>query len=290
MADYASIYADRADGRRMHARVYAPANDAGKLPVVCLHGLTRNARDFETVAPAIAAMGRKVIVGEVRGRGMSDPGKDPLAYHPGTYADDVVRLLEAAGVTKAIFVGTSMGGIITMVLNAMKPDLVAAAVLNDVGPELDPVGLGRIMEYATEPPAPQKDWAAAAKAAKSRNEAAFPGRDAAFWEDFARKLFIETQAGPIIADYDPAIVEPLLNTDTGAAPADMWPLYEALATKPVLVVRGAISDLLNPTTAARMTQGRSDAALVEVAHVGHAPFMDEPEAAEAIGRFLSRLD
>ena len=128
------------EGLPLHARDYAAVEETEKLPVICLHGLTRNARDFEDLAPRIAAMGRRVLAVDVRGRGLSARDPNPMNYHPGTYAADVISLLAAAGIERAVFVGTSMGGLITMVLTSIKPEAIAAAVLNDVGPELSPVG------------------------------------------------------------------------------------------------------------------------------------------------------
>ena len=135
------------DGLTLHARDYAAARPVTGVPVICIHGLTRNARDFEDLAPRIAALGRRVLAVDVRGRGRSARDPQPLNYHPGTYAMDVVALLEATGIDRAVFVGTSMGGIIAMVLASIRPEAIAGAVLNDVGPELSPLGLARIGGY-----------------------------------------------------------------------------------------------------------------------------------------------
>ena len=161
------------EGLPLHARDYAPVGESTSLPVICIHGLTRNARDFEDLAPRIAATGRRVLAVDVRGRGLSARDPNPMNYHPGTYAADVVSLLQAAGIERAVFIGTSMGGLITMVLTSILPQAIAAAVLNDVGPELSPVGLARIAGY-TGMASRFETWDDAVAYAKAINEATFP--------------------------------------------------------------------------------------------------------------------
>src|SRR5579864_4508779 len=135
------------DGLQLSGRDYAGAAAEARLPVICLHGLTRNARDFEDLAPRIAARGRRVLALDVRGRGQSAWDPQPMRYVPATYAGDVLALLDALGIARAVFIGTSMGGLITMVVGALRPSAVAAAVINDVGPELTPEGLARITGF-----------------------------------------------------------------------------------------------------------------------------------------------
>src|ERR1700761_9014972 len=132
----------------LHARDYAAACGQARAPVVCLHGLTRNARDFEALAPRLAARGRRVLAVDVRGRGRSAWDPDPSRYVPATYALDVLALMDALAIARAVFIGTSMGGRITMVVGALRPAAIAAAVINDVGPELAPEGLARIAGFA----------------------------------------------------------------------------------------------------------------------------------------------
>jgi len=283
-------FADRTwasqDGLVLHARDYAPTAPVTGVPVICLHGLTRNARDFEDLAPRIAALGRRVIVADVRGRGGSARDPQPLNYHPGTYAMDVVALLEATGIDKAVFVGTSMGGIIAMVLASIRPDAIAATVLNDVGPQLSPVGLARIGGYVGGGSV-FTTWDDATAYAKAINGAAFPGYADADWSVFARRLFDETPDGTLVLAYDPDIAAPFKAADPQAPPADMTPLFRALAAcGPVLLVRGAISDLIDPPIVARMRAAAPDMAYAEVPGVGHAPMLTEPEAWSAIAAFL----
>lgn len=292
------------EGLPLHARDYAPMGVSGgetqKLPVICIHGLTRNARDFEDLAPRIAATGRRVLAVDVRGRGLSARDPNPMNYHPGTYAADVLSLLAAAGIEKAVFVGTSMGGLITMVLTSLKPEAIAAAVLNDVGPELSPVGLARIAGY-TGMASRFETWDDAVAYAKAINEAAFPAYAAEDWDVFARRLFDEKVGGHVLA-YDPDISAPIKAAAEAAAksqaegdqkggqalaPPDMYPLFRALAKdRPLLLVRGGISDLIDPAIAERMRAAAPHMAYAEVPGVGHAPMLTEPEAWAAIENLL----
>jgi len=284
------------EGLPLHARDYAPVGETQKLPVICIHGLTRNARDFEDLAPRIADTGRRVLAVDVRGRGLSAHDPNPMNYHPGTYATDVVSLLAAAGIDKAVFVGTSMGGLITMVLTSIQPQAIAAAVLNDVGPELSPVGLARIAGY-TGMASRFDTWQDAVAYARAINEAAFPAYGPQDWDVFARRLFDEKDGGWVLA-YDPDISAPIKAAAEAAAktqaeggqalaPPDMYPLFRALATdRPLLLVRGGISDLIDPPIAERMRAAAPRMAYAEVPGVGHAPMLTEPEAWAAIEKLL----
>lgn len=292
MANTAAPFADRfwtvADGLALHARDYPAASGSAHLPVVCLHGLTRNARDFEDLAPRLAAKGRRVLALDVRGRGLSAWDPQPARYVPATYAGDVLALLDALGIARAVFIGTSMGGLITMVAAAMRPLAVAAAVLNDVGPELAPEGLSRIAGYAGQT-TNVMTWAEAAEFARERNQVAFPDYSADQWMAFARRLFTEKD-GKIALDYDPDIAKAFAPPPPGGDPppaVDLWPLFKSLATgRPLLTIRGALSDLLSADIAARMREAAPGMAYAEVPGAGHAPILDEPEALAAIDTFL----
>ncbi len=295
MTDIAQPFADRfwtapgSEGLVLHARDYSAASGPARAPVVCLHGLTRNARDFEDLAPRLAARGRRVLALDVRGRGASAWDPDPMRYVPAVYAGDVLALLDALGIARAVFVGTSMGGLITMVVAAMRPQAIAAAVLNDIGPELAPEGLARISGY-TGQGGPVNDWAGAADYARRINQVAFPHYGPDQWAAFARRLFSEKNGRPVL-DYDPEIAKALARPapapgETPPPPPDLWPLFKALAQYPLLTVRGATSDLLSPDIAMRMREAAPDMAFAEVAGVGHAPMLDEPEALAAIDGLL----
>ena len=287
-APFADRFWTSADGLRLHARDYAAAPGEARAPVICVHGLTRNARDFEDLAPRLAAGNRRVLAVDVRGRGASAWDPDPARYVPAVYAGDMLALMDALAIAKAVFVGTSMGGLITMVVSAMRPAAVAAAVLNDIGPEIAPEGLARILGYAgIGGSAP--DWAAAAAYARRTNAVAFPHYGEADWAAFARRLFAEKDGRPTL-DYDPAIAKGLKPPEPkpGEAPPppDLWPLLAGLAQRPLLTIRGATSDILSPDIAERMRAAAPQMAYAEIPGVGHAPMLDEPAALAAIDRFL----
>jgi pimeloyl-ACP methyl ester carboxylesterase len=272
------------DGLKLHVREYAPIAPEFGVPVICLHGLTRNARDFELVAPRIACLGRRVLVPDMRGRGGSERDADASHYAPAVYVGDVLAILDALQAPRAVFVGTSMGGIITMLMAAMAPGRIAAAVLNDVGPVLEEAGLKRIAAYVGKQ-MEFASWAEAALAVRQAQATAFPNGDTAFWERFARRVCVHRADGKIVFDYDPAIARPFAST---AAP-DMTPLFEALAKSPILVVRGANSDLLSEEGVELMRLVKADLPAAVVPGIGHAPTLEEPAAWEAIVAFLARV-
>ena len=284
------IFTDRrwtSDELSLYARDYAGAEGAALLPVIAIHGLTRNSADFGTVAPLIAATGRRVLALDVRGRGRSDRAADPMTYQPPVYAKDVLALLDQAGVGRAVFLGTSMGGLITMALTAMAPDRVAAAILNDIGPEVAPEGLARIASY-TGQTVEIRSWDDAADYARRTNGAALPHYGPDDWLAFARRVFREGPDGVPVLDYDPDITVPMRAAGKDALVPDLWPAFRHLAEgRKLLLVRGATSDLLSPDIAGRMRDAAPHMNFVEVPGVGHAPMLDEPAARDAILDFLS---
>ena len=284
------IFTDRrwtSDELSLYARDYAGAEGAALLPVIAIHGLTRNSADFGTVAPLIAATGRRVLALDVRGRGRSDRAADPMTYQPPVYAKDVLALLDQAGVGRAVFLGTSMGGLITMALTAMAPDRVAAAILNDIGPEVAPEGLARIASY-TGQTVEIRSWDDAADYARRTNGAALPHYGPDDWLAFARRVFREGPDGVPVLDYDPDITVPMRAAGKDALVPDLWPAFRNLAEgRRLLLVRGATSDLLSSDIAGRMREATPEMKFVEVPGVGHAPMLDEPAARDAILDFLS---
>lgn len=279
------------DGLALYARDYPPLLPETGLPVICLHGLTRNSRDFEVVAPRIAALGRRVIVPDMRGRGQSANDPDPAHYVPAVYAQDVLKLMDTLGVAKAVFVGTSMGGLITMVLATIAPDRIAASVLNDVGPQLNVSGLSRIASYVGHVQ-PVDSWDDAADAARGTNGTAFPDRadDTQFWHAFARRTFRARDDGRLELDYDPHIALAFSDFDDEAPAPDLSPLFQALAAKPILSVRGGLSDLLSESAVAHMRELKADIEAVTIENIGHAPMLDEPEAWDALLDFLAKVE
>jgi len=274
------------DGLSLFARDYPGADGPARLPVIAIHGLTRNSADFDAIAPLIARGGRRVLALDVRGRGRSDRATDPMTYQPPVYANDVLALLEQAGLERAVFLGTSMGGLITMALAAMKTRVVAAAILNDIGPQVSPEGLARIAAYSGQP-VETPTWAAAAAYAKRINAVALPHYSDADWDAFARRTFREGTEGSPVLDYDPDIAVPIRAAGARALAPNLWPYFRRLARKrPTLLIRGATSDLLGADIAARMQKAAPDMVYAEVPGVGHAHMLDEPEARSAIFEFL----
>ncbi|WP_341208400.1 alpha/beta hydrolase [uncultured Sphingomonas sp.] len=283
MAEFRDIYWWSSDGLRLHARDYPGAQDAP--PVLCLPGLTRNARDFAEVAQAIAPA-RRVIAVEFRGRGESGYAKDPMSYVPLTYAQDVVALLDDQKIDRFVTIGTSLGGIVTMLLAGLAPGRLAGALLNDVGPEIEPAGLARIRGYVGKP-STYPTWMHAARGVQETNAGAYPDWGIEQWLAMAKRLYRVNSAGRIVLDYDMKIAEPFRLPGNEAGP-DMWRALAALAGVPVLVVRGALSDILSATTAERMVAALPDATLVTVPGVGHAPMLDEPVVHPALMHWLAR--
>jgi pimeloyl-ACP methyl ester carboxylesterase len=281
---------ETADGPKVYARDYAAEGGARGLPVLCLHGLTRNSADFEVVAPWITALGRRVIAIDARGRGRSDNDPDPARYRADVYVSDVWRVMDALGIPRAVFLGTSMGGIMTMLAAAAGSARVAAAILNDIGAEVDPRGIARIASYVGKS-GPFASWDEMIAAVKTTQIVAFPGKaeDDAFWRMFARRVARERADGRIEFAYDPAIAQAFSAAPPGPPPS-MMPLFQNLATRPVLVIRGAISDLLSPAAVAAMKDAKPDMAFADVPNVGHAPTLEEPEAWSAITAFLARVE
>ncbi len=276
------------DGLSLYARDYAPAEGPARLPIIAIHGLTRNSADFGVIAGLIAQSGRRVLAVDVRGRGLSDRASDPMTYTPDVYARDMIALMEQAGIERAVFVGTSMGGLITMALTAIKPQTVAAAVINDIGPEVAPEGLARIAEYAGRK-IEIRNWADAAAYARDINAVAFPLYGDADWDAFARRIFREDADGRPALDYDPDISVPIKAAGAAALVPDLWPAFTALVGgRPSLLVRGGISDLLSHDIAVRMRAAAPGMAYVEVPGIGHAPMLDEPEARVGILNFLAQ--
>lgn len=273
-----------ADGLRLYYRDYA-GGAAGKLPVLCLPGLTRNSRDFDPVARRIQR-DRRVLCADLRGRGRSQHDPDWHNYHPGTYLQDIGRLLVDAGVQRVVMFGTSLGGILSMLLAATQPQLVAAAILNDIGPEVDPAGLARIASYVGRH-APAHDWDEAIAIVRSTYAVALPDLTDEQWAEYARRSYTEVDGVPLL-DVDPNIGQAVRAAPAAAAP-DLWPVFAALRPIPALVLRGATSDILSRATFDRMRAEKPDLDRVEVPNRGHVPLLDEPEAVDAIDAFLARV-
>jgi len=271
------------DGLKLHYRDYAGPSD--RPPLLMLHGLTRNSRDFEELAARYAGKWRVIAV-DFRGRGQSQHDPVPARYVPGTYAMDVIELLNELGIEQAVFLGTSLGGLVTMIIATVAADRIAAVLLNDVGPELDLSGIDRIKTYVGKPVV-FSDWSDAATRIRERGGDIHPAYGDADWLRFAHRICRQTDGG-VEFDYDMAIAEPFQAGNTGEVP-DGWPFYRALSGRPVLVLRGGNSDLLSEAAAERMAREIPDVEVVTVPGVGHAPDLAEPESIAAIDRLLERV-
>jgi len=272
------------DGLRLHYRDYA--GPADRPAILCLPGLTRNVRDYEGVAARLAGEWRVIVV-ELRGRGESAFAKDPMTYVPLTYLQDIEALLAELALPGIVAFGTSLGGILTMLLAAAGKKRFAGVLLNDVGPDLDPAGLARIRTYVGKP-ATYPTWMHAARGVQEANAAIYPDYGIEDWLVMAKRLHRLNSSGRIVLDYDMKIAEPFRLPGNEAGP-DMWRAFDAIGDVPMLVVRGETSDILSPAGAAAMTARAPQAELVTIPRVGHAPTLEEPEAVAAIDRLLGRV-
>jgi pimeloyl-ACP methyl ester carboxylesterase len=274
------------DGLRLHYRDYTGQED-GRPPLLCLPGLTRNARDFEPLAEKFAGQWR-MICPDLRGRAESAYAKDPMTYVPLTYLQDLERLLTDLALTRFVIVGTSLGGIIGMIMASTRTDRIAGAVLNDVGPQLEEAGLARIRGYVgtggTHP-----TWVHAARSLAESNATVYPGYRLEQWLAMAKRLYRLNSSGRVVLDYDMRIAEPF-RIPGGETGVDLWPTLAGFKNVPALIVRGALSDLFSAATADRMRQDiGGDTEIVTVPRVGHAPVLDEPGAVAGIERLLDRV-
>lgn len=290
MTAFSERFIDSKDGLKLYLRDYPAQGGERGLPVVCIHGLTRNSKDFEVVAPRIAALGRRVLVLDVRGRGKSDRDPQWERYQAPVYVGDVLHILDTLNIPRAVFVGTSMGGLITMLTAVMAPGRVAAAVMNDIGPVVDPRGIARITSYVGKR-GPANTMADMVASVKDAQGLAYPDANDAFWKMMIERVTRTKSDGQIEYDYDPSISKPMTPAP-GAAPAptpDLRPIFAAMATVPLLVIRGEISDILSAEGLAEMRALKPDLTAVEIPRIGHAPTLEEPACEKAIAGFLARV-
>ena len=276
-----------ADGTRLYARDHAPATAAPRIPVVCLPGLTRNAKDFETITPHLR-LSRRVVSCDFRGRGRSDRAP-PETYRADQEAADTLALLTHIGIERFAVLGTSRGGLVAMVMATTALPRLAGVAFNDIGPRIDVPGLLRIRSYLGTGPAPQS-WEEAVTALKATTPG-FPHLSEAEWLAFARRVHAEENGRPR-PDYDPGLAAtfPSVEEITAGKVPELWPLLDLLKPLPCLVLRGANSDLLSEATVAEMRQRHPGLASVTVRDRGHVPFLDEAESIAALDRWLAAVD
>ena len=283
-----SRFATAPDGLRLHYRDVGPST-SDVLPVVCLPGLARTAEDFDPLAAHLssAETPRRVLSLDYRGRGLSAHDADSSHYTVAVEAADVLAVLADAGIGEAVFVGTSRGGLITMVIASFQPHRIRGAVLNDIGPVLEPAGLERIRGYVGKLPVP-RDWGEAVGIVKSYAGQQFTGLSDEDWLAFAQTTFYD-RGGAFTLRYDPALMKALQDLDTADLPV-LWPQFEALRRAPLLVIRGEHSDLLSTETADAMVRRHPDSRLVTVRGQGHAPLLRDPPTLASLGAFILHCD
>jgi len=282
----ADRYVTAQDGLRLHLVEYG-ARTAPGLPVVCLPGLARTSADFAELATALADdpdRPRRVLALDYRGRGLSDYDRDPANYAIPVELGDVLAVLTARAVDRAVLVGTSRGGLITMALAAVRPTVIAGAILNDIGPVIEPQGLMRIKGYVGKLPQP-RSFEDGADMLRRLFGGQFPKLADADWLSWARKTWRERD-GRLVATYDPQLAHALAAFDPEHPIPPMWPQFDALANVPLMVVRGANSDLLSAATLEAMRARRAETDVLEVADQGHAPLLAEPGTIARIVTFV----
>jgi pimeloyl-ACP methyl ester carboxylesterase len=284
MAAYADGYWWSKDGLRLHYRDYL--GPADRPAILCLPGLTRNARDFAAVADRLAGQWRLICV-DLRGRGESAFAKDPMSYSPLVYVQDLEALIEAIAPGPLIAFGTSLGGILTMLLSATAREKLAGALINDVGPAIESAGLARIRGYVGRGGS-WPTWLHAARALAETQGDIYPDYAMPDWIAMAKRLSRVTNAGRIVPDYDMRIGDPL-RVPGGEAGFDMWPTLGSLRDVPALLVRGALSDIISAETAAEMARRLPKLEELTLPRIGHAPTLDEPECRDAIDRLLGKV-
>jgi pimeloyl-ACP methyl ester carboxylesterase len=275
---------ESADGLELHYRDY-PGGE-GKPPLLCLHGLTRNSRDFGPLTERFAGEWR-MIVPDMRGRGQSEYGRDSSSYTLPTYVEDVIRLLQQIDAGPVAIVGTSMGGLMAMLIAQAGAWPLAGVALNDIGPELERAGLDRIREYVGQARS-YETWMHAARGLRESMGQAHPDFELSDWIAFAKQVMCVGGNGRIAFDYDMRIAEPFVSDAVGIE-HDLWPTFRALAGKPLLVLRGELSDLLSAATVERMRREVPGTKAVTVPRVGHPPLLSEPVSQAAIAEWLAEI-
>lgn len=288
---YESRFVTARDGLRLHVRDYIPTAPARALPVVCLPGLARTAADFHALALDLVAdekRPRRVLAVDYRGRGASERDRNWRNYDVRVELDDLMQALAALGVERAIFIGTSRGGLITMAMAAARPAAIAAAVLNDIGPVIEARGLMRIRGYIGKLPSP-RTIEEAVDILRRLQDAQFPELTDAEWHEMAAATWRQDADGRLLPDYDPALLKTLEALDLESKLPELWPLFGGLAGVPVLALRGANSDILSPDTLARMRAAHERLEAVEIPAQGHAPLTSHKDVRRPILSFIRHL-
>lgn len=285
---YSNFFYQSADGLQLHARVYGHSRSE-TWPVVCLPGLTRNARDFHELALYLSQSApnpRRIVAFDYRGRGQSAYDPNLSNYNVGIEASDIIAGLSALGIEHAAFIGTSRGGLIIHVLGAMQANILKAIVLNDIGPVIEATGLANIQSYLQRAPSPLS-FAQAVAAQKAAHGADFPALNERDWERMVDALYRE-DSGQLLPDFDPALVDTLAGIDFTQPLPTLWRQFDALAKIPLLAIRGENSRLLSAATLEEMQRRHPGMETVIVAGQGHAPFLETGNLPQTIADFIDR--
>lgn len=288
MSEAVSTFISASDGLKLHVRCYGPRSAEG-LTVVCLPGLARTAADFETLAQALASDAsapRRVLALDYRGRGLSDYDRDPANYAYPTELGDLLAVLTALDAMPAVFIGTSRGGILTMLLAALRPTAIAGAVLNDIGPVIEPKGLMRIKGYVGKLPNP-RNFEEGAEILRRLFDAQFPTLTHEDWLAAARRTFKNDKSG-LVPTYDIKLAKTMEGVNFDRPLPTLWKEFDALAHVPVMVIRGANSDILMPATIEAMQARHPGLETFEVPDQGHTPLLVEADVIARIRDFVAR--
>ncbi|WP_284178748.1 alpha/beta hydrolase [Rhabdaerophilum sp. SD176] len=287
LSEWRSHHVLARDGLRLHLREIGN-RAGGDLPVICLPGLSRNADDFEVIGRALAETGdRWVIALDSRGRGGSEYDPDWRRYDLQVELDDLFNVIDALGIGRAIFFGTSRGGLLTALTAITRPAVIAASILNDIGPIIEGRGLARIRGYVGKLPRP-KSFDEATQVLRQVFGTHFTDMAPEAWARFARRTWKEGPKG-LEPRYDPNLMRPLAELDLEKPLPVLWTQFETLAVAPMMVIRGELSDILGEQTAREMVARHPDARLHEVPYQGHAPILEDAPTIEAVRAFVASL-
>ena len=282
---FRSVFIPASDGLKLHVRVYGDVM-AG-VPLICLPGLSRNSADFDTLASNLSRIREKphpVLALDYRGRGLSEWDENWKNYDVRVELNDLLTVLEAFSISRAVFLGTSRGGLIIMALASVRPDMILGSILNDIGPVIEPTGLRRIGSYIGKL-APPQNWEEAVDTLKHIFRSQYPQLNEEQWNKLARGTWQERE-GTLHLSYDPNLMEPLkqLNLDNPLPP--LWPFFDALGNAPMLVIHGALSDILSVETVQHMVDRRKETKMLRVPDQGHTPLLDDAAHIRIIHDFV----
>lgn len=284
MKEYIDIDYTSSDGLKLYARDY---NASAQQTIICIPGLTRNSKDYVDFCDYFSGQYRVIAV-DLRGRGRSQYDDNVINYNPLTYAQDILQLIHCFDLSDVILVGTSLGGLVSMILANLAPNVVKGIVLNDIGPEINPVGVDRIKSYVGKASV-FHSWADAVASVRSVHDSELPGMTDAQWLSFTKGLMNEDEFGAITFAYDIKIAQWVNDTDDSPKQADLWPQFDNMLDVPLLVIRGAHSDILHKQCVDKMLSKHHNMQYCEIEHRGHTPMLNEPQSIAILDDFFHGL-